>query len=286
MTSLLHWHADPPPLRRPVLIVALEGFVDAGAAASTAAMFLRHRWRSDLLARFDRDAVIDYRARRPTVVVDNGQVRRVDWPDIEILSATVEGPHDVAFLVGPEPDMRWEAFCADVALLCERLGIEAVLTLGAYPAAVPHTRPTRIMKGGNGVGGDLVPEALPVAGYTGPVGASTALQALLADHGVPAVGLWAEVPHYVAASPNPNCALALVRLVAATLGTDVDTAELEAAANLHLDQVDAAVAEHPEAGDMIKALERYLDADEGSEPLPSGEDIAAEIERFLRSQTD
>jgi hypothetical protein len=113
--ELLHWTAEPPALRRPVLLVALDGFVDAGAVASTAAMFLRHRWRSEPIATFDREALIDYRARRPTIVVDSGRLRRLEWPEIELLTATVEGPNDAALLLGPEPDMLWGAFSAAVA---------------------------------------------------------------------------------------------------------------------------------------------------------------------------
>lgn len=286
MGELLNWTREPGVLRRPVLIVSLEGFVDAGAAASTAAMFLRHRWRSELFATFDRDTFLDFRARRPTVVVDSGEIRRIEWPTIELLSATTEGPHDALFLLGPEPDMRWEAFSAAVADLCEKFGVEAVVGLGAYPAAVPHTRPTRIVRAGNGVGGDIVPSALPVIGYTGPVGMGTVLHAVLGEHGIPAVGLWAEVPHYIAGTPHPGSALALVQLVTAALHAEVDTGELEAAARVHREQVDAAVAEHEDATEMIHTLEQYLEEDVSTEGLPTGEELAAEIERFLRHESD
>jgi proteasome assembly chaperone (PAC2) family protein len=284
--SFIHWHTDPPALRQPVLLVALDGFVDAGAVASTAGMFLRHRWKSEVVATFDRDEFIDYRARRPTAVVDSGEVRRLEWPDIELCAASVDGPRDVLLLLGPEPDMRWDAFVSAVTEVAQQLGVEIVLGLGAYPAAVPHTRPTSIVKASNGLAGDLVPEAAAIAAYTGPVGAGTALQVGLAETGMPAVGLWAEVPHYIAGSPHPAAALTLVRLVAATLHTEVDTAELEAAATLHRSQVDEAVAEHPEAGDMVAALEAHVDSGGEDVNLPSGDALAAEIERFLRTQQD
>ncbi len=284
MVELLHWVTSPPALRRPVLIVALEGFVDAGVVAATAGAFLRHRWQSEPFARFDRDALIDYRARRPTAVVDAGRLRRVEWPDVEVFAATVDGPRDATLLLGPEPDMRWNAFADATVALCRQLGVDVVLGLGAYPAATPHTRPIRILKATNSVAGDLVPEAGDISGYTGPVGAGTALQDALAAAGIPAVGLWAEVPHYIAGSPNPAGALALVRLLAATLHTEVDTTELEAAAKLHDEQVAEAVAEHPDAGEMVTALEALYDQGGHEDGLPSGEAIAAEIERFLRQQ--
>lgn len=281
---MLHWISDPPVLRQPVLIVSLEGFVDAGAVASTASMFLRHRWQSELLVRFDRDALIDYRARRPTAVVDNGEVRRIEWPDIELYAATVDGPRDALLLLGPEPDMAWEAFFDAVGDTCERLGVQSVVGLGAYPAAVPHTRPPRIRQASNGVADAAVPDIGSITGYTGPVGAGTAMQAALGERGIAAVGLWAEVPHYVAGSPNPGVALSMVRAVVTILGTSVDTTELEGAAKVHREQVDEAVREHPEATGMVSALERHVDAGEDEGELPSGEDIAAEIERYLRQQ--
>ena len=284
MGELVTWVAEPPPLRRPVLIVALDGFVDAGAVAATAGAFLRHRWQSEPIARFDRDSILDYRARRPTAVVDAGRLRRIDWPDLELFAAGIDGPRDAVILLGPEPDMRWEAFALGVVSLCQTLGVDTVIGLGAYPAAAPHTRPVRIMKAVNAVAGDLVPEAGEIAGYTGPVGATTALQHALADAEIPAVGLWAEVPHYIAGSPNPTGALAMVKLVAATLDTQIDTTELEAAATLHLEQVAAAVAEHPEANEMVTALELLYDQGGVGDSLPSGDDLAEEIQRFLRSQ--
>jgi proteasome assembly chaperone (PAC2) family protein len=284
MTGLLRWTGSPPTLRRPVMLVALEGFVDAGAVAASAGAFLRHRWRSELVARFDRDALIDYRARRPTAVVDSGRLRRVEWPDLELFCAEVDGPQDAVLLLGPEPDMRWMEFGQEVVAACDTLGIEQVIGLGAYPAASPHTRPVRILKAGNEGADHLFTDTPTISGYTGPVGAGTALQEAFDTAGLPAVGLWAEVPHYIAGSPNPAGALALVHLVAEQLQTAVDTTELEAAATHHFEQVTEAVADHPDAGEMISALELVYDQGGQEQELPSGEDIANEIERFLRHQ--
>ena len=284
MSDLVHWVATPPALRQPVLLVALEGFVDAGAVAATAGSFLRHRWQSDVIARFDRDALIDYRARRPTAVVDSGRLRRIEWPDIEVCAAQIDGTRDIVLLLGPEPDMQWMAFGDALVELCRQLGVESVIGLGAYPAASPHTRPVRILQAANMVAGDVVQPADEITGYTGPVGAGTALQDALGEAGIPAVGLWAEVPHYIAGSPNPAGALAMVKMVAEALGTMVDTTELEAAAKAHHEQVNEAVADHPDAAEMISTLELIYDEGRGDEELPSGDDIAAEIERFLRHQ--
>lgn len=286
MAALLTWVGEPPYLRQPVLLVALEGFVDAGLAASTAATFLRHRWQAELCATFDRDAFLDYRARRPTAVVDSGELRRVEWPGIELYTASVDGPHDVVLLLGAEPDMRWEAFTGAVLDASKQIGIVASVGLGAYPAAVPHTRPTRVMGAASAVPGGLEFDAGAIPGYTGPVGAGTALQAVLGAAGIPTTGLWAEVPHYISGSPNPAAALALVRTAGAGLGTTVDTTELEAAAKLHREQIDEAVTEHEDAALMVAALERHFDFGEVDDELPTGDQMADEIERFLRTQSD
>lgn len=284
MAGMLHWLGDPPALRDPVLLVSLEGFIDAGSVAASASMFLRHRWQAEAVGRFDRDLLIDYRARRPTIVVDDGELQRVDWPDIELFAAEVDGPRDAVLLLGPEPDMNWEAFCEAVAHACERLGVTTVVGLGAYPAAVPHTRPVRILQATNGVPGDSTPSFEKITGYNGPIGAATIVQHALGAHGVPGLGLWAEIPHYLASSPNPPGTLAMVRAVVDILGTQVDTTELEAAAKTYQEQVDETVASHEQAAGMVEALEKQADVEEESDELPSGEDIAAEIERFLSSE--
>jgi len=292
MSPLLRWASEVPALRRPLLIVALEGFVDAGAAASTASTFLRHRWRAEPVATFDGDAFLDYRARRPTAVIDGGRLRRVEWPSVDLLAAVLDGDRDVVLLLGAEPDMAWAAFCKAAVEAARALGVSAVLSLGAYPAAVPHTRPTRLRRAANEIDqsddadGVLVVDAAAVPGYTGPVNASTALQAAFAQAGVPAVGLWAEVPHYVSASPDPGAALALVRAVSSALGVEVEVTELEAAATAHREQVDEAVAEHAEAAGMVAALEQHVDAGTDEAVAVTGDEIADEVERFLRSQTD
>lgn len=284
--DLVHWITDPPPLRDPVLLVALEGFVDAGSVASSAAMFLRHRWQSEPVARFNRDAFLDYRARRPTAVVDAGRIRRLDWPDLELMAAQVpEAPRDALLLIGPEPDMRWTSWVQQVCDLAEHLGVSHTISLGAYPAAAPHTRPVSIVAAENAAADGLAPDVPRVKGYTGPVGADLALHIAFAERELPSVGLWAEVPHYIATNPFPPGSLAMVQLLARLLDIEVDTAELESAASLHREQVDEAVADSEEATEVVQALEAHADSDEDDdEDLPTGEDLANEIERYLREE--
>lgn len=284
MANSIRWTSEVPALRRPVMVVALDGFIDAGSAGATAAMFLRHRWAAEVVATFDHDEFIDYRARRPTTVIDAGVLRRVEFGELQLLTAEVEGAdHDVVFLLGPEPDMRWEAFCAAVVAACRHLGVEKVLTLGAYPAAAPHTRPTTVTVARN-IAAEDVPSgttAGPVPSYTGPIGAQIMLLHRMGEAGLPGVGLWAEVPHYIAANNHPASALALVGMAADVFGVTVDTTELQAAAVAHNEQVDEAVADHPEAAIMIQRLEEHLDEGGEAMQVPSGDDLAAEIERFL-----
>jgi len=192
----------------------------------------------------------------------------------------------VLLLLGPEPDMRWRAFGDEVGRLCERFAVAQVISLGAYPAATPHTRPVVVTQARNRREQRVHVEAQDVGGYTGPVNATTVLQNELAARDVPALGLWAEVPHYIATNPHPPASLALVELIAQALDVAVDTTELRAAGQLHLEQVAEAVAEHEDAASMVSALEEMVDAGETEEELPSGDDLAAEIEYFLRAHRD
>lgn len=284
---LIHWTAEVPALRRPVMVVSLDGFIDAGDAASSAAMFLRHRWAAEAVATFDRDTFLDYRARRPTTVIDNGVLRRVEFDELQVLVAKVpDATHDAVFLLGPEPDMRWEAFCGAVVRLSRDMGVEAVLGLGAYPAAAPHTRPTHVVSARNLAAGDLVPTTTEVPGYTGPVGAQVVLEHRMGEAGIPAVGLWAEVPHYISGNGHPASILALVEVVTTTFGVSIDTEELQLAAIAHTSQIDEAVADHPEAAEMVRRLEAHVDAGGTVQQVPTGDDLAAEIERFLSDRSE
>ena len=283
--SLVHWIADRPALRRPVLLVALEGFVDAGSVASTAATFLSTRWGLQDVARLDTDQLIDYRARRPTGVIDGGRVRRLEWQDLVLSAAGLEAAaHDVMLLSGPEPDMRWHAFAAEVADLALDLEIEQVVIVGAYPAATPHTRPVSIVQAGNSIGGEGATGVAPVQAYTGPAPVGVALLESLERVGIAGVSLWAEVPHYIANSPDPSATLAMVEQLTRIVGAVADTSELEASATVHRTQVDEAVADHEEAKGMVAALEEHVDSGAEELELPSGDALASEIERFLRTQ--
>jgi hypothetical protein len=274
------------PLDRPVLVTALEGFVDAGLGAATAVASLLSRG-SERVATFDSDELIDYRVRRPTLHVADGVTRRLEWQSVQLRAVQDREGRDVVALVGPEPDLRWHAFVRAVVELARELDVRLAVGLGAFPAPAPHTRPVRLAA-------TATDEALArQVGYVSgtiavPASVEGALEPALAEAGIPAVGLWARVPHYVAAMPYPAASAALVDGLAAVAGLSFDAAALHAAADAARQRVDALIAQSEEHQRMVRELEARIDATEGN-PLdlgqvPSGDEIAAELERYLREE--
>src|SRR6516225_5888323 len=140
LATIKNW----PSLERPVLVVALEGWVDAGLAAGTAVASLLAAMPKEVLATFDDDALIDFRARRPTLRIVNGVDTELRWATIQLMAATNRTGRSVLILAGPEPDMRWHGVVSEVVQLASQLEVELVVGLGAFPAPVPHTRPVRL----------------------------------------------------------------------------------------------------------------------------------------------
>jgi predicted ATP-grasp superfamily ATP-dependent carboligase len=276
-----------PTLERPVLVVGLEGWIDAGQAASVAMSTLRGSMPCEVLATFDDDQLIDYRARRPVLRIVDGVDTALSWPELRLEAATNRTGRSLLLLSGPEPDMRWHAFVAEVVALAARLGVSMVVGLGAFPAPVPHTRPVRLaatstdaeLAGRVGV----VPATLEV-----PAGAQGALEHAFGTAGIPAVGLWARVPHYASALPYPGASAALLDQLAALAEVEIDTAGLHSAAAATTNQIDQLIAGSDEHAALVRQLERQHDAettqDSAFADLPSGDEIAAELERFLRGE--
>lgn len=286
MTDLATIHAWPN-LERPVLVVSLEGWVDAGLAASTAAAALLGAMPHETLATFDSDELIDHRARRPTLRVVDGVSTELRWPEIRLEAATNRSGRSVLMLTGPEPDMRWHRFIAEIVSLASRLEVEMMIGLGAFPAPVPHTRPVRLAATAStaelaeDVG--FIPNTIDV-----PAGIQAGLERGFADAGIPAVGLWARVPHYVSAMPYPAAAAALLEQLARLTEIETDTKALSAAAATTLAQIEQLIAGSEEHANMVRQLEAQLDAEPDKAAgnlgdLPSGDEIAAELERFLRN---
>jgi predicted ATP-grasp superfamily ATP-dependent carboligase len=282
----LQWERRPDGLRAPALVCAFKGWNDAGDAASTAAQFVGTALGATRFATIDPEEFYDFQATRPQVKLVEGGVREITWPAVEIFEARVpRAPRDLVLLTGHEPSLRWRAFSQLVIDFAEALGIQLVVSLGALLADVPHTRPTSI----TGISSDpALVERLDLHGssYEGPTGIVGVLQAACTNAGLPAASLWAAVPHYISASPNPKAALALVRKFEGLVGVSVDASELESAAADYESQVNRAVESDPDVQAFVERLERAADDDELPDPrdLPSGERIASEFMRFLRQR--
>ncbi|HLH46624.1 MAG TPA: PAC2 family protein, partial [Acidimicrobiales bacterium] len=221
MSDLVTLHGWPT-LERPVLVVAMEGWIDAGQASSVAMSTLLESMAHEPLASFDADELIDHRARRPVLRIVNGVDAELRWPELRLDGATNRTGRSVLMLHGPEPDMRWHRFMAEVVALAARLGVEMVFGLGAFPAPVPHTRPVRLV--GTSPDPELaarvgtIPATLDV-----PAGMQGALEHAFGEAGIPAVGLWARVPHYASALPYPGAAAALLDELGRLAELQIDT---------------------------------------------------------------
>jgi len=283
----LIWERRPDGLRAPALIAAFEGWNDAGDAASAALSYVGATLGATRFARIDPEEFYDFQATRPKVSIADGGVREIEWPALELYEVRVpRAPRDLVLLQGSEPSMRWRTFSKMVIDLAEALGCQLVVTLGALLADVPHSHPVHITTLGSDerlvAGLDAERSA-----YEGPTGIVGVLQAACTGAGLPAASLWASVPHYVAAAPNPKAALALVRKVEALVGVSVDAGELEGHAADYDRQVSAAVASDPDVQAYVERLEEAAEeqkADAQPADLPSGDVIAREFQRFLRQR--
>jgi PAC2 family len=278
-----------PQLEHPVLIAAFTGWNDAAEAASVALGTLRQSWEARRFGALEAEEFFDYQATRPQIKLVEGVTRQVEWPE-NLLSATATslesaGGRGAILLSGPEPNFRWRAFCAAVVELSRELGVEVVVTMGALLADVPHSRPVAVAA--NSQDPALVENlGLSSSRYEGPTGITGVLHRACAENGLPAVSLWASVPHYLPAVPSPPAALALLNSLSSLLGVGVATSALERGAAAYQEQVSAAVSQDSELTSYVRMLEERFDSQTDPEPrnLPSGDELARELESFLRNQ--
>lgn len=282
----LKWN-DRPRLNRPVMIAAFEGWNDAGNAASGAAEYLARRWEARPFAEIDPEEFYDFTATRPQVHLEEGLTRVIEWPANVLAAASVPGRDgDVVFFHGVEPQLRWRTFCQGVVTAARDLGVELVVTLGALLAEVPHSRPVRV----TGTAGDPALASrlgLQRSRYEGPTGIVGILHDACSRASIPSASMWANVPHYLSQTPSPKATLALVNKTAGLLGSSVPTTDLEIASASYERQVSELVAADEDAADYVARLEReHLEPGEEEEggDAPSGDDLAAEAEKFLRDQ--
>ncbi len=276
-TVSLYTLGDARDLIAPVMLAAFDGWVDAGSAATTALGILAED--GTVVATFDADRLYDYRARRPPLEIVDGRLTELTWPEL-VLRRTRLDEKDLLVLVGPEPDYRWRALTADIVELASRLGVIQWISLGAIPAAVPHTRAVPI------IGTEAAPGLLRGEVMAGPEGTLrvpsalvSALEIEIAAAGIPALGYFAQVPHYVS-GPYATAALELLRAVGTHLGAEIPAHELAEESHELRTRLDTAAGLDDTTRSYVERLEAMYD----EQRLPSGDDLISDIERFLRDQ--
>lgn len=283
--ELLRLHDDFDPGDATTLTVAIDGWTDAGSGGTGAVEHLRALYSSTEVGAFDADQLFDFRDRRPLMGIDRGELGTAEWPELSLHRLDLPG-RPVLLLTGAEPDFRWPTLLEDVAELADDVGLTNYVGLGAVPGPVPHTRPVRVITTSSD------PSLLdrfgrPHEQVVVPASAQVMVEASVRDAGLTALGLWARVPHYVAGE-YPAASATLLRRFGDHLGLEIDTEDLEAQAKQHHERLDEAAGGSPEVRSHIEALEGAYDADVAdtgiSGPLPTGDQIAAELERFLRNQ--
>jgi proteasome assembly chaperone (PAC2) family protein len=275
-----------PELRRPVLVAAFRGWNDGGQGATLGAGYLARQWSAEAFAEIDPENFYDFQAVRPNVSLEEGLTRKLEWPANTFLHAPIPDlDRDAVIMLGVEPNLRWKTYSQLVLDLAQELEVELVVTLGSLLADVPHTRPAPVSAAASDPA--LVEElGVEPSRYEGPTGILGVLLDACRRAGIPSVSLWAAVPHYVSLAPSPRAALALCRRLGELVGTDIDLAELEQAAEEYNEQVTEAVASDSETAAYVDELERRVDLMEAAEDLPSGESLAAELTRFLREREE
>src|SRR5437762_10189305 len=263
----VQWEGDVPELRSPSLVCACAGWSDAASAATAALEAVAASLDSEVVARIDPEEFYDFQVNRPTIRLVEGETRHIDWPANTLLSVRVPtAERDLVLLSGVEPNVRWRTFAEAIVGAAERLGVQTVVSLGALMADVAHTRAVPI----TGLASD--PELVEQLGmsrssYEGPTGIVGVVHDACRRQGMTSASLWAAVPHYVAAVPNPKAALALLRRLEGLTGIAVDASELEEETSSYEDQVGRAVETNPEIKELVERIEQ-----EQAEQLAEGED--------------
>jgi predicted ATP-grasp superfamily ATP-dependent carboligase len=275
--DFVHIEHDPV-LRRPNLVAAFRGWNDAGGAASLAAGYLRAATDAERCAVIDSEPFIDYQQTRPTVELVDGDVRRLDWPETEVYASEKA---DLVVVVGTEPNMRWRAFSGAIADMARRYRVDLVVTMGALLADTPHTRPVPVSATASDH--ELMEKfGLARSTYEGPTGIVGVLHDACSRAGLRSASLWAATPHYISATPNPQAALALLQRLSEMIGTPPGSNELERAASEYALRVASAISDDPDIAGYVQQLEEAADT---ADP-PSGDELAADFERYLREQSD
>jgi proteasome assembly chaperone (PAC2) family protein len=294
MTDGLVWEPHPA-LRRPVLVAAFSGWNDAGDAATGAVDWLVGQGDAPRIASIDPDEHVDYQSRRPQVELVDGVTREITWPATEGFAVTFP-ERDLVVVRGVEPNVRWKSFCNAVITIASETRCELVVTLGALLGDVPHTRAVRVT--GTATDRALVNGLeLSRSQYEGPTGIVGVLHDACRATGLRSASLWAPVPHYVASPPNPPATRALLERLGRLAELTLDLQGLDQLVDLWRDQVDHAISDNDEVTTYVRDLESRVDAEDAEErgivlgghpagggSVPNPDDLAAEVEQFLRDQ--
>lgn len=270
-----------PSVRDPILICAFSGWNDGGEGATLALRSLREQWGARRFASIDPEEFYDFQVNRPNVRIVDGVSRRIDWPRNDFWWARV-GERDLVLFSGVEPNVRWRSYCSEILHVCSDLDASVLVTLGAFLADVPHTIEAPANASSTDPRWANRSDVVP-ARYEGPTGIVGVLNDLASRAGMPAVSIWGASPHYLPQTTNPKVALALLERVRDLLDLDVDTSEMELAVAGWERQVDEAIDAEGNLGEYVQRLEDA--AAEGfasGADVPTGEDLAAEFERYLR----
>ncbi len=261
----------------PVVVTALDGWVDAGSAATGATKLLAGT--GPIVVEFDGDQLFDYRSRRPTLEIQDGKPERLTWPTLTMRHQRI-GERDLLVLTGAEPDFKWRRFAADLLTIAKQLGVSQWISLGAIPAAVPHTRPVPILGTSSRPGllrGDVKPG--PDGLLRVPAACLSVVDIAISRAGIPAVGYFAQIPHYISGE-YPGAAVELLRAVGRHLEIEPPLGDLPEEARTLRKRLDTAAALDRNTRTYVERLESMADESR----LPAGDDLIADIERFLRDR--
>ncbi len=278
---------ERPDLASPVLLVALDGWIDAGFAAGQAVAALLEQSDALHIATFDADRLLDFRARRPTMHLVDGVNTGLTWASTELHAIRSANGTDVLVLGGAEPDHLWNSFASEVRDLAIDLGCRMQLGFGAYPAGVPHTRPVNLSATASD--DQLATSVGFIRGTIDvPAGVEAVLEHAFTEAGLPAIGIWAQVPHYAATMQYPAAAARLIEGLNQVADADFGLEDLPDEISRTRNRIDELIAGNPDHLAMIRQLEEQVDAQTESQiaDLPSGDDLAEELQRFLREQGD
>ena len=284
---------DDSMLHEPILLVMMTGWIDAAGAAAAAVEAVIEECETSPLIRFDDDTFVDYRARRPTMELRDGVNTNLRWHHIELTAGQSPSGRDILVLSGPEPDMNWRRFSKAIGDIAVELGVTQMIGFGAYPFAAPHTRAARLSCSSPSTE-VLASVSFARSSVDVPAGMAAALEHTMHDRKIPALGIWAQVPHYVSAMSYPAASAALLDGLHEATGVMIVGAGLRNEITIQRQRIDQMIADNSEHQNMIHQLEALHDAaveddaDAASAAaemrIKSGDEIAAEIQEFFREQ--